>query len=140
MKSPRREVFFVGPIQGRVDNYLPKQSRKYLLPVIGIQVYLRNEILSDTTGNVFTQLIADATTLRDYFITFRDKDDQILLQDMPAWSFGAGQQFMKPPNPVAHGQKRFADLPIDPQKSSVKSPFGGKQTLCIEFIYGESKL
>jgi hypothetical protein len=138
MRSPRREVFFVGPIAPNTDNYLPKQSRKYLLPVIGIQVYVRNEILSDTTGNVLTQLIADNNTLRDYFITFRDKDNRILLQDMPAWSFGAGQQFMKPPNPVAHGQKRFADLPIDPQKSSVKSA-GGKATLCIEFIYAESK-
>ncbi len=129
----------MGPIVPRVENYLPKQSRKYLLPVIGIQVYLRNEILSDTTGNVLTQLITDASNLAGYFLTFRDKNDNILLQDMPAWSFGAGQQFMKPPNPVAHGQKRFADLPIDPQKCSVKSPFGGKQTLCIEFIYAESK-
>lgn len=135
MRSPRRETFFLTPVNG-VDNYLPKQSRKYILPVIGIQVYQFQELTRNPY--VDNQLISTGPQYTAMYATFKDRDGNILLQDMPLWSLGAGQAWMKPPTTAAHGQKRFGELMIDPQKSFVRT-IGGKGTLCIEFIYAQAK-
>jgi hypothetical protein len=138
MKSPRRETFFLTPRDG-VDNYLPKQSRKYILPVIGIQVYQFQELIRDPYADPAASLIVNGTQATTFFVTFKDRDGKILLQDMPIWSLGAGQAWMKPPTTAAHGQKRFGELMIDPQKSYVRAVGASKGKICIEFIYGESK-
>lgn len=136
MRSPRRETFFLTPRNG-VDNYLPKQSRKYILPVIGIQVYQFAELTRNPYDDA--QLIATGPQYTGgMYATFKDRDGNILLQDMPLWSLGAGQSWMKPPTTAAHGQKRFGELMIDPQKSYVRTQ-AAKGTLCIEFIYGQAK-
>ena len=137
MIRKRSEVFFIDNPPPFQDTFFPKQSGKELLPVVGINVYLRNDLLRNpTTGS----LITAPAEMAVIYITFRDREDRILLGDAPAWMFGKSEQFLKPlfiGAPVAHGEPRFDRLPIDPQKSSIRLTAPFKANLAVELLYAE---
>jgi len=138
MIRKRSEVFFLDNPLPFQDTFFPKQSGKELLPVVGINVYLRNDLLRNpTTGS----LITDPAAMSRIYITFRDREDRILLGDAPAWMFGKSEQFLKPlfiGAPVAHGEPRFDRLPIDPQKSSIRLLDTIKSNLAVELLYADT--
>jgi len=137
MIRQRSETFFIDNPRPWQDVYLPKQSGKQLLPVVGINVYLRNDLFRNPyTGTGIT----DQTLLNLVYITFRDRQDRILLGDAPAWMFGKSAQFMKPVligTRIAHGNPRFQELPIDPQRSSIRTFGTIKGSIAIELLYIE---
>lgn len=138
MIRQRSEVFFIDNPAPFQDVYFPKQSGKELLPVVGINITLRNDFLR----NPYSFLpLADANELPVVYITFRDRQDQILLGDAPAWMFGKSEQFLKPlvvGTPTAHGVPRFDRLPIDPQRCSVRTTRPFKLSLAIELLYAQT--
>lgn len=135
---PRSESFFVDLTLPFQDIYLPKQASLAVRPVQRIVVYGRNQCQADPTT---LDSLLDATQIPLVTLTLRDRNDQELMTDVPAWMFGENVQFAKPGpiTPVMHGKRRLADLPIDPQRTSARwnnaTVTQGKWTLCIEFVY-----
>lgn len=137
MKRPRSEMFYVNVPQAWVPVFLGKQASLKVRPVRRIVAYLKNDIAADPTT---FDSIADAVNLANYTITLRDSKARDLMVDVPVWMFGESQQFTKPNPygpPIMHGRRNLADLPIDPQKSTVRCNRGdaAKKTIALEFIY-----
>lgn len=136
---PRSETFFVDLNVPFQDIYFPKQAALAVRPVQRVVVYSRNQ-LSRNPDDTTNQLL-DATQLRIVTLTLRDRNDQELMTDVPAWMFGENVQFAKPGpgTTIMHGKRRLADLPIDPQRTSARwNLFGvskGQSALCVEFVY-----
>lgn len=133
---PRSETFFVYVDQPFAETFLPKPAARTVRPVRQIAVYIRNDLQRDPY--TFLQ-IADAFNLSNATITLRDSQDRELVKDAPVWMFGQSVQFAKPGPfmPTMHARRDLADLPVDPQRTSVRINNAAvtSTTLAIEFIY-----
>lgn len=121
MKYQRQETFYI-TLVGFAETYLPKPAA-VVRPVRAIRVYCRDEVFADPYTFTPLNKVADLNLVR---FTFRDGQDRELLKDIPARALYSTSQ---------HAQRKLADLPIDPQRSSAILSNGGKVDLAVEFIY-----